>query len=371
MRNINPLIDFLVHPECLKLFSLDDFDIFIQQSYATGLVARVFHILSTKNLFPDVPQNLQWHFNSAHKVFLAHKFDIENEVKRIVQALKPANIEPVFLKGAAYIIASDSCHEGRLFADVDIFVDKSDINATEEMLRWNGWIAEKLDEHDEKYYRNWMHEIPPMVNSKTNMTIDVHHNLIPLVSRIKLDSTKLKDRIVSNQDGIKSLAPEDKVLHSAAHLLLDGEFDNGFRDIHDLYLLITEGVSINADFLDLLQKRAEQLGFELVLYYCLRLQQRIFALTIADKYIVALEAKISSPIIAKLVLEMLFTVIHQSTTSSDSRKQRTYALMLFIRSHWLKMPMHILVPHLFHKAFITPYIEWKKNKELLEESRKN
>jgi hypothetical protein len=258
-----------------------------------------------------------------------------------------------------------------LFADVDIFVDKSDINATEEMLRWNGWIAEKLDEHDEKYYRNWMHEIPPMVNSKTNMTIDVHHNLIPLVSRIKLDSTKLKDRIVSNQDGIRSLAPEDKVLHSAAHLLLDGEFDNGFRDIHDLYLLITEGVSINADFLDLLQKRAEQLGFELVLYYCLRLQQRIFALTIADKYIVALEAKISSPIIAKLVLEMLFTVIHPSTTLADSRKQRTYALMLFIRSHWLKMPMHILVPHLFHKAFITPYIEWKKNKELLEESRKN
>lgn len=371
MRNNKPLIDFLINPVCLKSFSLDDLDTLIQQAYATGLVARVSYILSTNNLFTDVPVNLQWHFSSANKVFLAHKFDIENEVKRIVQALKATDIEPVFLKGAAYIVANDRCHEGRLFADVDIFVDKSDISATEEMLRWNGWITEKLDEHDEKYYRNWMHEIPPMVNSKTNMTIDVHHNLIPLVSRIKLDSTKLKDRIVSNKDGIKSLAPEDKVLHSAAHLLLDGEFDNGFRDIHDLYLLITEGVSINADFLDLLQQRAEQLGFELVLYYCLCLQQRIFALSIADKYIIALEAKISSPTIAKMVLEMLFTVIYPSTTSADSRKQPTYALLLFIRSHWLKMPMHILVPHLFHKAFITPYIEWKKNKEMLEKSRKN
>ena len=371
MRNNNPLIAFLIDPVCLKSFSLDDLDTFIQQAYATGLVARVFHILSAHNLLTDIPKNSQWHFSSANKVFLAHKFDIENEVKRIVQALKPANIEPVFLKGAAYIIANDPCHQGRLFADVDIFVGKSDLSATEEMLSWNGWISEKLDEHDEKYYRNWMHEIPPMVNSKTNMTIDVHHNLIPLVSRIKLDSTKLKDRIVNNKDGIRSLAPEDKVLHSAAHLLLDGEFDNGFRDIHDLYLLITEGVSLNADFLDLLQKRAEQLGFELVLYYCLRLLQRIFALTISDKYVVALEGKMSSPTIAKLVLEMLFTVIYPSTTSSDSRKQNTYALLLFIRSHWLKMPMHILVPHLFHKAFITPYIEWKKNKELLEESSKN
>lgn len=362
MRNKSPLIDFLINPECLKLFSLDDVDILIQQSYATGLVARVFDVLTRNNLLVEIPENLQWHFSSAHKVFLAHKFDIENEVKRIVQALKPANIEPVFLKGAAYIMANDGCHEGRLFADVDIFVDKSDLSATEEMLRWNGWIAEKLDEHDEKYYRDWMHEIPPMVNSKTNMTIDVHHNLIPLVSRIKLDSAKLKDRIVSNRDGVKSLALEDRVLHSAAHLLLDGEFDNGFRDIHDLYLLITGGVSINADSLDLLQQRAEQLGFELILYYCLRLQQRIFALTMSDKYIVALEAKISSPKIAQMVLEMLFTVIYPSTTSTDSRKQRTYALLLFIRSHWLKMPMHILVPHLFHKAFITPYVEWKKIK---------
>jgi hypothetical protein len=351
MKSKNALIDFLINPDCLKEFSLDDFDTFIKQSYSTGLVARVFHILTTNNLCSHVPKNLQWHFSSAHKVFLAHKFDVKNEVARIVAALKYVKVEPVFLKGTAYILANDSCHQGRLFADIDIFVDKKDITSTEEILRWNGWVANKLDEHDEKYYRDWMHEIPPMVNSKTNMTIDVHHNLIPLVSRIKLDSAKLKDRIESNKNDVKYLAPEDRVLHSAAHLLLDGEFEHGFRDVHDLYLLISE--------------RAEQLGFELILYYCLMLQQRIFTLVIPDNYIVSLAAKIGSPVITSIVLDMFVTVIHPDTALKNSGKQRIYAQMLFIRSHWLKMPMYILIPHLFHKAFITPYIEWKKNKDLL------
>jgi hypothetical protein len=26
--------------------------------------------------------------------------------------------------------------------------------------------------------------------------------------------------------------------------------------------------------------------------------------------------------------------------------------LLFIRSHWLRMPMHLLIPHLLHKALI-------------------
>jgi hypothetical protein len=371
MKSKNVLIDFLINPDRLKEFSLDDFGTFIKQSYSTGLVARVFYILTTNNLCSHVPKNLQWHFNSAHKVFLAHKFDVQNEVARIVAALKYVKVEPVFLKGTAYILANDSCHQGRLLADIDIFIDKKDITSTEEILRWNGWVANKLDEHDEKYYRDWMHEIPPMVNSKTNMTIDVHHNLIPLVSRIKLDSAKLKDRIESNKNDVKYLAPEDRVLHSAAHLLLDGEFEHGFRDIHDLYLLISENLLINKDFLELLRERSEQLSFELVLYYCLMLQKRIFKLAIPDNYIISLAAKTKSPVITNIVLNMFVTVIHPDTALKNSGKQQFYSLILFIRSHWLKMPMHILIPHLLHKAFITPYIDWKKNKDLLRQNIKN
>jgi hypothetical protein len=30
-------------------------------------------------------------------------------------------------------------------------------------------------------------------------------------------------------------------------------------------------------------------------------------------------------------------------------------LAAFVRAHWLRMPPHLLIPHLFHKAFISPY----------------
>ena len=73
-----------------------------------------------------------------------------------------------------------------------------------------------------------MHEIPPMTNSVSGMTIDVHHNLVPLVSRMRLNGDEFLNKSKANEHGIVTLSSEDKVLHSAIHLLLDGEFNHGF-----------------------------------------------------------------------------------------------------------------------------------------------
>jgi len=32
-------------------------------------------------------------------------------------------------------------------------------------------------------------------------------------------------------------------------------------------------------------------------------------------------------------------------------------LTAYVRAHWLRMPMHLLIPHLAHKAFVNPYRE--------------
>jgi len=357
------LMHFIVQPKLVQEWSTEQWNQFLQQSYVTNLTARVYYILKENQLIDFIPKAMRWHFLSAEKVFLAHQHDILNEALHIVKALKLSDIEPVFLKGTAYLLANDKCHYGRLFSDVDIFVPKEQIKATEQMLSWNGWINEELTEHDEKYYRNWMHEIPPMINTKTNMTIDVHHNLIPLVSRIKLNSNLLLSK-VETQGRYNVLAREDRVLHSAAHLLLDGEFKHGFRDLHDLYSLVTEGIEQKSAFLSLLHARAKQLGFELILYYCLSLLIDFFELKVNANIMQECEQSLSSPLIAKQVLQMFKRVLQPNEKLANSIKYKTSLQLLFIRSHWLKMPMHILLPHLFHKAFITPYIAWKKNQEL-------
>ncbi|RMG34887.1 MAG: hypothetical protein D6720_08325 [Gammaproteobacteria bacterium] len=35
-------------------------------------------------------------------------------------------------------------------------------------------------------------------------------------------------------------------------------------------------------------------------------------------------------------------------------------LLLFIRAHYLRMPLHMLLPHLAYKAFVAPYRERKQ-----------
>jgi len=364
MKSDQILINFLKSPKLIAQFSEEEIGHLIRQSYATGLTARVYSQLSENGLMSFIPDNMRWHFSSANKLFKAHKHDINNEIKRITNALKFANISPVFLKGAAYIIADNKCHQGRLFSDVDIFVDKSDLSIAEGMLRLNGWINNDIDEHDEKYYRDWMHEIPPLINTKSDITIDVHHNLVPLVSRIKLNSDLLLDRVVNSSSGIKTLSPMDKILHSSAHLLLDGEFDHGFRDIHDLYLLLTEYMLDNPDFIDDLIGRAEELGFELILYYCLLLQVEIFKLNIPISKIAKLKQKIPTTIITDIVFRMFLRVLCPEPSKLSSFRYKTSLFLLYIRSHWLKMPMHLLIPHLLYKAIVTPFKERKKIKEL-------
>lgn len=362
------LISFICQPKSVENWLPSQWDELLQQAYNTGLLARSFAMLKEHNVFKFVPEHLKWHFSSANMVFLAHKHDVLLEVEHIERALKPAGITPVFLKGAAYLLDGVKCSQGRLFADIDIFVAKNDLASTEEMLRWSGWTGKKMNEYDEKYYRDWMHEIPPMTNTRSGMTIDVHHNLVPLVSRMSLNSDEILADVVVNKLGIKTLSPVDKVLHSASHLLLDGEFNHGFRDLNDIYLLIVEYTAKEPLFLSKLQKRALFLGLELIFYYCLKLQQYFFSLSVQEQLFVECEKKFRSKSIRNSTLKLMIKVLTPNINKHRSLSVKTALLVLFIRSHWLKMPIHILIPHLIYKSFISPIKQRNLDKLNIEET---
>lgn len=356
------IIIFICQPQAVAKWLPSQWDELLQQAYNTGLLARVYATLQEHDLFEFVPENLKWHFSSANTVFLAHKQDVLLEVEHIEKALKPAGITPIFLKGAAYLLDGAKCSDGRLFADIDIFVAKKDLASTEEMLRWSGWIGKQMDKHDEKYYRDWMHEIPPMTNTRSWMTIDVHHNLVPLVSRMSLNSDEILADVIINEKGIKTLSSEDKVLHSASHLLLDGEFNHGFRDLHDIYLLMAEYTAKDPLFLSRLQKRALFLGFELIFYYCLKLEQHFFSLSVEEHLFIECEKRFNSKIVPENVLKVMIKVLTPDVYKHRSLSFNIALFILFIRSHWLKMPIHILIPHLIYKSLISPIKQRKLDK---------
>ncbi len=161
--------------------------------------------------------------------------------------------------------------DGRVFSDVDILVPEQAIPAVESALMLHGWSAGHHGAYYQRYYRQWMHEIPPMRHARRRTVIDVHHAILPKTARIEVDSDRMREAAiaVAGDDRLRVLAPVDMVLHSATHLFHEGELDNGLRDLFDLDSLLRH-FGAEAGFWETLVPRAVEVGLTRPLYYALR-----------------------------------------------------------------------------------------------------
>ena len=164
-----------------------------------------------------------------------HEFEraVKWEIDRVHRALLPIGLRPVFLKGAAYIAAGLPCGIGRVVADVDILVPEAELPRAQDALQQHGWEFEPLEPYDERYYREWMHELPPMRNRYRGTILDVHHRILPRTGRIHPPTERLLEQ-AREVGGTAVLSPEHMVLHAAAHLFQDGEVAGALRDVVDL-----------------------------------------------------------------------------------------------------------------------------------------
>jgi len=101
----------------------------------------------------------------------------------------------------------------------------------EAALMLQGWATTHHNSYDQRYYRRWMHELPPLRHVTRATVLDVHHAILPETARLKPDSAKLLAASVPAQSDarFRVLAPADMVLHSATHLLHDEELRHGLR----------------------------------------------------------------------------------------------------------------------------------------------
>ena len=106
----------------------------------------------------------------------------------------------------------------------------------------HGWATSKTTAYDQRYYRRWMHELPPLRHISRQTMLDVHHAILPITARLKPDSAKLlaASRPIAGEPRLRVLAPVDMVLHSATHLFCNEDVGNGLRDLVDLDSLLRE-----------------------------------------------------------------------------------------------------------------------------------
>src|SRR5581483_1442714 len=180
------------------------------------------------------------HLEAARLVCEAQHAAMRREVDEIAAALAPLGVPVILLKGAAYLHARLPAADGRVFSDVDILVPKATLPRVESALMLAGFATTHHHPYDQRYYRRWMHELPPMQHVKRMTILDVHHTIVPETARVHPDAAELIRSAVAlaGRPDLAVLAPADMVLHSATHLFHNEELTHGLRDLVDLDALL-------------------------------------------------------------------------------------------------------------------------------------
>ena len=233
------LVQAIKFPQRLGDLRLQRWDSLLRVAKRANLIGRLAEGIHQAGLTNDLPAQTRPHLDSA-RVLTSHQREaIAWESRHISKALGSIGTPIVVLKGAAYALTNRCAANGRLFGDVDVLVPREALNKTEAALMMHGWASGHHDSYDEHYYREWMHEIPPMTHRARGTIIDVHHNILPLTSRNPPSAELLlgASHVIPNTI-FSSLCPADMVIHSATHLFHESELQNGLRDLFDLDALL-------------------------------------------------------------------------------------------------------------------------------------
>jgi len=345
------LLTVLREPKSALSLGLSEWDLLVRQARRADLLARLCILLQEKDLLDEVPFQARTHLESACIVAEAHARAARFEGLKIRQALEHFNIPIIILKGAAYVLAELPAGRGRVFYDLDIMVPKSNIDFVEQALVFHGWKPGHLDAYDQRYYRKWTHQLPPLRHVKRKSVLDVHHTILPQTAHLHPDPEKLIAAAVSlNGHGcLKILAPIDMVLHSATHLFHEGEFDHGLRDLVDLDILFRH-FGRNESFWSELLERAEELDLAHPLYYALRYTRAILGTPIPEQ-LEDNSRSARSKGIASAFMDGLFSrALAPDHPSCETWLADLARWLLYVRGHALRMPMHLLIPHLIRKT---------------------
>lgn len=340
------LTRIIIQPETALALELTEWDLLIRQARRSNVLAKLAYLLEDLQLIDNVPEHPRRHLLSTQVHAQRFSISLDWEIECINQALTDLQVPVVFLKGTAYHVAENQAGRGRVFSDVDILVPEAMIADVEIALVKAGWMTSTFAAYDQKYYREWMHEIPPLRHLKRQTSIDVHHNILPKTCRFCPDASKLLAQAVKIP-GTEHwvLSPEDRVLHSAAHLFYGGEFDQGFRDLTDLHFLLKEFAETDG-FWPRLQERATKLNQQIALHYALRYTRLILQTSMPDSMFHEGQAGIKQRWMDALFLRAL----QPNHVSCNGKWTGLACWLLFVRSHWLKMPWYLLLPHLFRKT---------------------
>lgn len=324
------LVRALRDPESLPLDC--DWTALISAARAEALIGTLAYRLHELPLPERVAGLFAMHRADAERTRVQALWDAEMARR----ALAPLGVPVVLLKGTAFLAAGLDAGIGRSIGDLDILVPKDALTEVEQALIGAGWERLKpADSYDDFYYREWMHELPPLIHRERDRMIDVHHTILPPTARPKPDAAALLAESVALPAGLRMLSPEDVIVHAAAHLIADGDMAGGLRNLWDIDRLLRD-YARHDGYWQRLSARAAHHGLTKAVRRAVRLSHRLYATPIPADW--------------RRGGDGLFVRRLLARDGWGRQTRRVTRLGFYLRGHLMRMPPLMLARHLLKKA---------------------
>ncbi len=365
------ILSFFREPELSKSWSHKQWERLFQLARDARLIGTLAYFIQENGWSEFVPERGRWLLESAIVKAERGRRQALWEVECIRRAtdrntytptVSEKDIPVALLKGAAYMAAKMPWGKGRSSVDVDIMTPLATLSTVEAALTISGWIPEKKSEYDERFYRDWMHELPPMVHLDRGTTLDVHHTILPRTGRLTVNADLLFQEITPLRDNLYVLGPCDMLLHSAVHMFQDGELDNCARDLLDLASMFRFFAEKDADFWEKLLARSRELGLTRPLYHAVTFCVKLLGVEFPSAFLREVKRFRGGIVSRSLMAWAVPKTIEPEIAGEEKWITSVARLGLYIRSHFLRMPLRILIPHLWAKY-------WQRRRERREQQK--
>lgn len=336
MRPSEILFAALRDPATLTALDVPGWNALIRTALAETLLGTV----GVQSAGIDVPPRARLLLDEAAAAATLNHNAARYEVIRMAEALRFTGIPVILMKGSAYLMADLPPLPGRNIGDLDIMVPESALGEAEAALKANGWTSVKAEcGYDDHYYRDYMHELPPLAHTTRGGVIDLHHNILPRTARLSPRPERMFANAIQVEEGMMVMGPADMLLHSATHCAYDGDFLGGVRNLWDIDRLVRHFTGTPGFWEDL---DTAATGQQLVepLIRALRLAKQLYHTPTPEDV-----ARLSDG-------DLVDTLIFRKLYGRGEYGELTVPVSefaLFVRGHWLRMPPAMLVKHLMTK----------------------
>ena len=340
----------LREPRVALNWSLPEWERVVRLSRRLRLLGRLAESLEAAELMAQVPAPAARHLVAELQYSRWRTGALTWALERLPAMMGEVPYPLVLLKGAAYVGQGLRIAAGRLPSDIDILVPREHLADAVQRLTDAGWSEGDIDEQDRHYYYAWSHEVPPMHHPLHGLELDLHHNILPPIAHTHVDAALLLERLQpSRWARWQVFHPHDQVLHSAAHLFHDSEARDRLRDLVDLDGLLRH-FGQAPGFWDTLPDRAAELGLSEPLALACHFATIWLETPVPEAVRRRIESAGPSALRRAWLHRLLATILRPAEPDEPPPWQQAVAAqILLVRYHYRRMPLNILVPHLWRK----------------------